>query len=71
STVPTQQGGAALAASFGPVAVSQVVTWTLPNSSVQANMPLYLGVFPAHANGVRYINGKGTKPPKLSITTIP
>ncbi len=71
SSAPSKQGGAALAASQGPVAASQVVTWTLPNSAVQANASLYLGVFATSLNGVRYYNTKGASPPKLSITVGP
>jgi hypothetical protein len=71
TAAPNKQGGAPIASSFGPVATGQVVTWTLPNGSVQANTPVYLGIFAASNNGVRYVNGKGTKPPKLTITASP
>lgn len=71
SAVPAKQGGAAVAASQGPIAVSQVVTWTLPNGTVQANTPLYLGVFPVNNNGIRYLNQKTVTPPRLVVTWSP
>lgn len=63
---PAQLGGAALAASQGPVVQLDVVEWTLPVTVIDGG-PLCLGMIPISAAGVSYWNLMGTDPPRLVI----
>ncbi|HEX5058871.1 MAG TPA: hypothetical protein VFV99_05895 [Kofleriaceae bacterium] len=63
---PTQQGGAALAASQGPVVQLQEVDWLLPTTVIDSSS-LCLGMIPVSAAGVNYWNLQGATPPTLRV----
>ena len=66
NNVPSKVGGQ-LAGSQGAVGEGDVVTWTLPPSSVIAGTPVYLGLYANDDDGVNYYNRDGAMPPRLII----
>jgi hypothetical protein len=65
-SVPAKVGGQ-LAGSQGAVDKGDVVTWTLPPSSVTGGVPVYLGLYANDDDGVNYFNRDGATPPRLII----
>lgn len=63
TTVPKL--GNRLAASSGPVAPNQHVTWSLPVDSITAGTSLNLAVVPISQTGTDYWNTRGPSPPQL------
>jgi hypothetical protein len=61
------KSGAAIGTDQGAITASATVTWTLPNSLVKANTPVFLGVFTQSSNGADYVNLKGASKPSLLV----
>jgi hypothetical protein len=64
--VPARVGGQ-LAGNQGAVSIGEVVSWTLPPSTVTPGSPVYLGLYANDDDGVNYFNTDGPTPPRLII----
>lgn len=65
-SVPARIGGE-LAGDQGEVSIGEVVSWTLPPSTVTAGSPVYLGLYANHDDNVIYFNTDGPTPPRLIV----
>lgn len=66
-STPSAVGSSPIADDQGPVALSELVSFSVPTSLISPNGSVYLGLLPLTTNGVDYYNANGAEPPVLVV----